>query len=290
MQKTNLWSPGHEGGRYKLGGWDWHTDVTRKTPQTEGPGGLPSMGLRQCGHGWVCTHEYTHTCKRDNQYEPALCSSTSHSARPCGLSPARLLCPWDSPGKNAGVGGHALLRGSSRPRDWTRVSCTAGRFFPAEPPKGGEVARHVWLSVTPQTVACQAPPSVGFSRQEYWSGLPFPSPGESQPRDQTQVSCTAGRRFAVWAAREARSEMSLSPVRLFATPRTVRSREFSRTEYWSGQLFPFSRGSSQPRHRTGVSCIAGRTEPPGEPQMRACFYSVLSNGLYGKRILKSGYM
>ena len=31
--------------------------------------------------------------------------------------------------------------------------------------------------VTPWTVACQAPLSMGFSRQEYWSGLPFPSPG-----------------------------------------------------------------------------------------------------------------
>ena len=30
---------------------------------------------------------------------------------------------------------------------------------------------------TPWTVAHQAPPSMGFSRQEYWSGLPFPSPG-----------------------------------------------------------------------------------------------------------------
>ena len=30
---------------------------------------------------------------------------------------------------------------------------------------------------TPWTVACQAPLSVGFSRQEHWSGLPFPSPG-----------------------------------------------------------------------------------------------------------------
>ena len=35
----------------------------------------------------------------------------------------------------------------------------------------------VWLFVTPWTVANQAPPSMGFSRQEYWSGLPFPSPG-----------------------------------------------------------------------------------------------------------------
>ena len=32
--------------------------------------------------------------------------------------------------------------------------------------------------VTPWTVAHQAPPSMGFSRQEYWSGLPFPSPGD----------------------------------------------------------------------------------------------------------------
>ena len=33
-------------------------------------------------------------------------------------------------------------------------------------------------SATPWTVAHQAPPSVGFARQEYWSGLPFPSPGD----------------------------------------------------------------------------------------------------------------
>ena len=34
------------------------------------------------------------------------------------------------------------------------------------------------LFVTPWTVAYQASPSMGFSRQEYWSGLPFPSPGD----------------------------------------------------------------------------------------------------------------
>ena len=34
------------------------------------------------------------------------------------------------------------------------------------------------LFATPWTVAHQAPPSMGFSRQEYWSGLPFPSPGD----------------------------------------------------------------------------------------------------------------
>ena len=35
---------------------------------------------------------------------------------------------------------------------------------------------HVQLCVTPETAAHQAPPSLGFSRQEHWSGLPFPSP------------------------------------------------------------------------------------------------------------------
>ena len=37
---------------------------------------------------------------------------------------------------------------------------------------------HVRLLATPWTIAHQAPPSMEFSRQEYWSGLPFPSPGD----------------------------------------------------------------------------------------------------------------
>ena len=36
----------------------------------------------------------------------------------------------------------------------------------------------VRLSATPWTIAYQVPPSMGLSRQEYWSGLPFPSPGD----------------------------------------------------------------------------------------------------------------
>ena len=42
----------------------------------------------------------------------------------------------------------------------------------------GLVAKSCPTLVTPRTVACQAPLSMGFSRQEYWSGLPFPSPGD----------------------------------------------------------------------------------------------------------------
>ena len=37
---------------------------------------------------------------------------------------------------------------------------------------------HAWLSATPWAAAHQAPLSMGFSRQEYWHGLPFPSPGD----------------------------------------------------------------------------------------------------------------
>ena len=59
------------------------------------------------------------------------------------------------------------------------------------------------LFATLWTVAHQAPPSMRFSRQEYWSGWPFPSPGESsRPRDWTRVSRIVDRRFTVWATRE----------------------------------------------------------------------------------------
>ena len=48
----------------------------------------------------------------------------------------------------------------------------------------------VQLCGTPQTAAHQAPPSLGFSRQEHWSGLPFPSPmHESENESQVTQSC-----------------------------------------------------------------------------------------------------
>ena len=69
-----------------------------------------------------------------------------------------------------------------------------------------ELLSHVWLFATPWTVARQALLSMGFSKQEYWIGLPFPSPGDlpdrgirTPPRDWTWVSCVAGGFFIVWA-------------------------------------------------------------------------------------------
>ena len=63
----------------------------------------------------------------------------SHFSHECllqryGLLSTRLLCPWDSPGKNTGVGCHVLLQGIFQPRDHTLISCsscTAGSFFTA---------------------------------------------------------------------------------------------------------------------------------------------------------------
>ena len=82
---------------------------------------------------------------------------------------------------------------------------------------------------TPKTAAHQAPPSLGFSRQEYWSGLPLPSP--------IYISMLL-------------LLSHFSRVRLFATPQTVArqappSLGFSRQEHWSGLPFP------SPMHESG---------------------------------------
>ena len=64
---------------------------------------------------WATAHSVSRSVKSDSLW-------------PHG-QPARLLCPWDLPGKNTGVGCHFLLQGSSQPRDQTLVSYIAGAFF-----------------------------------------------------------------------------------------------------------------------------------------------------------------
>ena len=59
-----------------------------------------------------------------------------------------------------------------------------------------EVAQSCPTLCDPWTVAHQAPPSMGFSRQEYWSGLPFPSPGDLRdPETEAVSSALAGGFF-----------------------------------------------------------------------------------------------
>ena len=62
-------------------------------------------------------------------------------------------------------------------------------MFPARAVKCAESLSRVWLFATSWTVACQGPLPMGFSRQEYWSGLPSPSPGDLTDTDLTHISC-----------------------------------------------------------------------------------------------------
>ena len=104
--------------------------------------------------------------------------------------------------------------------------------------------------MTPWTVAHQASLSIGFSRQEYWSGLPFPPPSDLhnlgiEPRSPTLKEGSLpyklpGKPFTLY---QFSSVQSLSCVRLSVTPwtaacQTSLSIGFSRQEYWSGLPCP----------------------------------------------------
>ena len=96
----------------------------------------------------------------------------------CGIFQARIL-KWVV---------ISFSRKLSQPRDQTHASCIRRQILYIEPPR--QLGRllllllllllsrfsRVRLCATPETAAHQAPPSLGFSRQQHWSGLPFPSP------------------------------------------------------------------------------------------------------------------
>ena len=64
----------------------------------------------------------------------------------------------------------------------------------------------VWLCATPETAAHQAPPSLGFSREEHWSGLPFPSPmHESEKWDEQKMmllKCCTQYASKIWKTQQ----------------------------------------------------------------------------------------
>ena len=96
--------------------------------------------------------------------------------------------------------------------------------------------------VTPWTVAHQAPLSMGFSRQEYWSGFHFILEGISDTAIKLASPAFAGRFFTT------------EPLHLpgFSVHGILQARILERV------AMPFSRGSSWPRNWTQVFCIAGR--------------------------------
>ena len=130
-------------------------------------------------------------------------------------------------------------------------------------------------SVTLWTVALQAPLSMGFSRQEYWSGLPFPSsgdlpdPGIGPESPALQVDFFTPEHqgspriyVSLYACLRAKSLQSCSTfcdtMDHIACQATL-SMGILQTRILEWVAVPSSRGSSQPRDQTQVSHIAGRS-------------------------------
>ena len=95
------------------------------------PKSSPGTGVRHWLFEDRCTTHLTTVClqQRVKWKESVSHSVTPDSLRPQGLWPSRLLCPWDSPGKNTGVGGHSLLQDIFLTQGLNPVSCISDGFF-----------------------------------------------------------------------------------------------------------------------------------------------------------------
>ena len=86
------------------------------------------------------------------------------------------------------------------------------------------VLSHVWLFSTSWTVACQAPLSMKFFRQEYWSGFPFAIPRDlPHPGIEPAFPALAGRFFATSATCEAHKNTHLNIFKLEKSIPTCKS-------------------------------------------------------------------
>ena len=97
----------------------------------------------------------------------------SDSLWPHGLPHTRPPCPWDYPGRKIEVSAISSSSRSSRPGDQIQVSC--GSFSGSWNAKSLQSCLTVWNS---WAVARQSPLFMGFSRQEYYSWLPYPPLGD----------------------------------------------------------------------------------------------------------------
>ena len=116
---------------------------------------------------------------------------------------------------------------------------------------------------------------MGFSRQEYWSGLPFPSPGNlPNPGMEPRSPVLQENSLPSEPPRKVKVKVKSLSVQLFATPWTVvyqasSSLGFSRQGYWSGLLFPSPGDLPDPGTKPGVPALQADTspaEPPGKPR------------------------
>ena len=162
--------------------------------------------LYQLNRSWVGEEDYNqkpsfiNNGKNKKQKSSSVVSESRSVMPDClrshGLQPTRLLCPWDFPGKDTGVGCHFLLQG----------------IFPTQGSNLGLLpCRQIlyWLSYKGSRVH-----GILQARILEWVAFPF-SRGSSQPRDWIQVSHIAGGFFTSWATREAQEYWSGQP---FSSP------------------------------------------------------------------------
>ena len=138
---------------------------------------------------YIYIYIYVHVCVCMCMCCVLSCSFMSDSLWSHELQATGLLCPWDFPGKNSGVGCHALLQGIFPSQGSNSSLLHLQHWQAGSLPHSHLGSPHTYIHIvvvyswvvsdsfaTPWTVAHQVPLFMGFSRQEYWSGLPSPSP------------------------------------------------------------------------------------------------------------------
>ena len=106
--------------------------------------------------------------------------SSSYAAAPKSLQSCPTLC---DPRDGSPPGSPAPGTPQARTLEWVAISFSNAWKWKV---KVKSLSR-VWLFANPWTAAHQAPPSMGFSRQEYWSGVPLPCPSSSYSSFQINI-------------------------------------------------------------------------------------------------------
>ena len=123
----------------------------------------------------------------------------SDSVRPHRRQPTRLPHPWDSPGKNTGVGCHFLLQ------------CMKVK-------SESEVTQSCLTLSDPMDYSSPGPLSMGFSRQEYWSGVPLPSPRQKKEQSNNIAFMGEERLFSTKGLRNMKGTVERLGQREFYWP------------------------------------------------------------------------
>ena len=134
----------------------------RKIPWAEEPGGLQSMGSLTVRHDWATSLSFFPFMHWRRKWQPT-----------------PVFLAWRIPGMGEPHGLRSM--GSHRVRhNWSDLAAAAAALFLLHVHKGilVQMLSRVQLFATSWTMAHQAPLSIGFTRQEYWRGLPLPSLGD----------------------------------------------------------------------------------------------------------------